>query len=80
MKMMIVCHNYCYFTFTFFQNSSCQPFFPYNHIYNVFQADTRALKLNAWKQLALEEGMWPASTHVQILLFYLNILRNLRPC
>ena len=28
-----------------------------NCMYDVFQADTRALKLNAWKQLAYEEGM-----------------------
>ena len=27
-------------------------------IFGTFQADTRALKLNAWKQLALEEGMY----------------------
>ena len=28
-------------------------------MFGTFQADTRALKLNAWKQLALEEGMYP---------------------
>lgn len=31
--------------------------FLFNFMYGVFQADTRAMKLNIWKQLASEEGM-----------------------
>lgn len=38
-------------------------------IFGMFQADTRALKLNAWKQLALEEGMYSFPAHVFIWLW-----------
>lgn len=57
--MPIAFHIYCYSSRTeaCYSQNAVHLFSPCNCMYDVFQADTRTLKLNAWKQIAYEEGM-----------------------